>query len=413
MKSHTFQRRWVVAFLPVAVALCVMPAAQAQNGDDAVGGPVFLILSLEEAFDTADASEDGSGTVFVEIGKLIANQAIYDTRFETSDVSVKLPKNIQWKKLDEFPFTVLGSFKAPKASVHLTSSHDGDVPQKVQEAFFLVSPELTEEFESQFPTTVEIAQFIYDRAVEIAGEKDPDGNYIMPAPPPDPTLWQPTDPPSSMAEWLDFNFADSDHLGDPRGGKLTPQMILDNVFRTEETIDTSGDVYVEGEGDLFPHQPSAGDRLFGFVLSIEKKGKKAGHVTTDTVLDVEIDVKPGNSDNVIEKSDNGVVWVAILTTVVTTTHTDSDGNFIKVVAFDAANEMDGSWESVELGPGSASPKDYKIEDADHDGHDDITLKFNVNDIGLSSATKEITLTGETDAYSPMKIIGTDSVTIKK
>ena len=73
--------------------------------------------------------------------------------------------------------------------------------------------------------------------------------------------------------------------------------------------------------------------------------------------------------------------------------------------------------------GNAPAKDYKIEDADHDGNDDITLKFNVNEIGLTSDTTELTMTGQTVADDedspdvipdvPMNFTGTDHVTVKK
>ena len=56
---------------------------------------------------------------------------------------------------------------------------------------------------------------------------------------------------------------------------------------------------------------------------------------------------------------------------------------------------------------------FDTEDANHDGHDDITLKFKVADIGLISTTTSLTLTGETNATPPMKFTGDDDVTVKK
>jgi hypothetical protein len=401
MKSHILNGRWIGAFVLIAVALCIMPAAPAQAEDEDPPPGVYLIISLEDKFDLpedlSDETEKGSETVLVRIGSLIANQAIFDTRYEAAgNVTVTLPKNKKWKKLNGYPYTVLGSFAAPYASVHLVSPVDGtddEIPRKVQEAFHIASPAFlgdNGEFESQFPTTVEIAQFIYDTAT---ASTDP----------------APDDSADTMGGWLekDHTIGNAD---DPRGPALTPESVLEHIFQTDtgQTIDTTGDVYAEADGDLYPHEPQEGDRLFGFDISIQKK---KGDLESNMVIDVEIDIKPGNSANVIEKSENGVVWAAILTTVVTTEHKDENGNFIKAIAFDADDEMDNSWKTVYLG--DAKAKDYKIEDANHDGEDDITLKFNVNEIGLTSSTKSLTLTGETDATIPMKIVGSDIVTVKK
>jgi hypothetical protein len=224
--------------------------------------------------------------------------------------------------------------------------------------------------------------------------------------PPPPEPGDPEPLPASMKEWFE-----RDYSADERGGPLSPDMILQNIFRTdpggEQILDTEDDVYAEAEGDFFPHNP--GPRLFGLDVQIEKKKKKSP-LDSDSELDVVIDIKPGNADNVIEKSDNGVVWAAILTT--TKTVTDVNGDEIEVKVFDAAKEMDGSWRTVYLGAAPATQ--YKIEDVNHDGHKDITLKFRVNRIGgLDPGTTKVFLTGQTDASPSMDILGFDYLTIKK
>jgi len=398
MKSHFRNSRWVGAFLLIAVALCIMPAAPSQAQGTAKGEGVFLILSLEGDFDLD--SDDGVTTLFVQIGTLKAGATIYNTRFEkNSNVTIKLPGKYKWSALNGNAFTVLGSFNAPSESVHLITPEEAPggepIPRKVQEAFFIASPELTEEFEAQFPTTVEVARFIYDTAIA-ATDRD--------APPP-----FPGDPPMNMSAWLQTDHSVSQNPEEQElGPPLSPDMILQNIFRTgeDDVIDTTGDVYAEAEGDLFPHNP--GDRLFGFDLNIEKK-KKNAKVDSNMEIDVVIDIKPGNADNVIEKTDNGVVWTAVLTT--TETVKDDDGNDVVVKVFDAAAELDDSWSTIYLGGAQAT--DYKIEDADHDGYDDITLKFRVNQIGLKTGTTVVPLTGQTDADVPMNIVGSDYVTIKK
>ena len=395
MKSHILNGRWIGAFLLIAVALCIMPAAPAQAGGDAKGGGVFLIISLEEAFDLPEDLDakgaTGSDTVFVQIGSLVAGNTIYSTRYKKdTNVPIKLPGKYKWKDLNGFAYTVLGAFNAPFASVHLVSPVDAPdtdpIPRKVQEAFFVASPELTDELEGQFPTTVEIAQFIYETATASAG----------PSP----------DPEANMGDWLT-----TDHSGNPDyppdwGVAVSPELIMEHIFRTEsdQEIDTTGDVFAEAEGDLFPHNP--GNRLFGFDVKIEKT--KKAKINSDMDLDVVVDIKPGNADNVIEKTDNGVVWAAILTT--TQTVTETDGSTSTVVVFNAADEVDTT--TVILGDNS-SVEEYKKEDVDHDGYDDITMKFRVADIGLDTGTTEVPLTGKTTAAVPMNITGSDHVTVKK
>ena len=96
MKSHILNGRWIGALLIIAVALCIMPAAPAQAGGDAKGGGVFLILSLEEAFDLPEDLDakgaTGSDTVLVQIGSLVAGNTIYNTRYKkNTNVPIKLP----------------------------------------------------------------------------------------------------------------------------------------------------------------------------------------------------------------------------------------------------------------------------------------------------------------------------------
>lgn len=405
MKSRFLPGHWAGAFLLVAFVLCIMPAAPAQAQGPAKGEGVFLILSLDGDFDPD--SDDGATTLFVQIGSLEAGDTIYNTRYKKkSDVSIKLPGKYKWSQLNGNAFTVIGSFNAPTESVHLITPEESPesdpIPRKVQEAFFAASPELTAELEDAFPTTMEIAQFIYDEARRIGAETDELGNPLRLAPGPVPGIDNP-----SLTEWLDHDHSNGGSDTDPYEASLTADTVRQYIFQTgtDDVLDTTGDVYAEGDGDLYPHNPGA--RLFGFNFKIEKK-KKSSKVDSDMELDVKIDIKPGNADNVIEKSDKGVVWAAILTSV-SDTKKDENGNYI--VTFDAATEMDGSWKTVYLGDAPAT--DYKIEDADHDGHKDITLKFRVNQIGISTGTTLVMLTGETDADIPMNITGSDYVTIKK
>ncbi|MHC4974645.1 MAG: hypothetical protein ACYTG3_20210 [Planctomycetota bacterium] len=391
MKRHILEGRWAGAFLLVALALCIIPAAPAFAGEKK-NGPVFLILSLEKTFDIpADItkkSAKGSDTVIVEIGEYVAGDDIEHTRFKpASSVKVKLPKKIKFSDLDQYQYTILGAFDAPNASVHLISPDDGTVPRKVQEAFFLASPLLTEEFERSFPSTVEISQFIYDTAV--TGPED--GGIGNP-------------------DYYETDHTQGGTVEDERGPALTAQQIVDNIFQTESgtVLDApEDDVYAaEADGDLFPHQPS--NRVFAYDFSIDADDDT---IATNMAIDVAIDLKPGNKDNVINNDDDGVVWAAVLTTEA------SDGPGAR--DFNAQDiDVNAVYLSAteELFSGSKA-KDYKVEDVDHDGDKDVTFKFDVADIGLTTSTTKVFMTGlftvgSGDSAFKTGFTGEDDVTVK-
>ena len=388
MKRYALSGRCLAAFLLAVIGLCITPAAPAHAGDDDDhNGLVFLVLSLESTFDLptlddcdcddcdcdeecyyecdcyyCDCDEEtGSETIIIEIGKFIAGKEIPDTRFELKAFldEINLPAEFEsLADLHEFEFTIIGSFdtKSPN-TVHMVTPDEGDpeepIPLKVQEAFFLASPSLTEDIDSSFPTTVEIAQFIFDVA---ASTDDPEEPYFL-----------------------------GDQSEDGGEGPLTVQAIMNNIFQTDVTLDApEDDVFAEAEGDLFPHDP--GERLFEFDLAIDPDD---GEITVNICLPVEIDIKPGNAKNVINYKSKGVVWVAILST-------DN---------FDAVSEVDS--DTVKLG--GASVEKTSSQDVNNDGIDDLKLKVRVKDIGLTKDTVTVDLTGSTNAG--MCIEGSDAVTI--
>jgi len=119
-----------------------------------------------------------------------------------------------------------------------------------------------------------------------------------------------------------------------------------------------------------------------------------------SAMAVTIDVKPGNSQNVVNYKSNGVVWVAILTTVVL----DEDND--EVVVFYAPDDID--MDTVALGPDGAEPQASKEKDANKDGYDDLYLKFKVADIGLTKDTTDVTLWGLDE--NGRTFAGTDLIT---
>jgi len=300
--------------------------------------PTFLILSLADDFDTSgcdcDCEDDctcGSGTVIVEIGTFVAGYAVGDTRFDLNNVG-DVPEDLD---LDGNEATVIGcpNTTGPN-TIHLVSPNEEEIPQKVQEAFFFASP-----FFDQIPgfpeaSTIDIAQFIFDTAAGL-----------------NPVLLE-------------------DQDGEGPDQALTMQQILDHVFVTEAIVEAPEDAaFAEAEGDLFPHDPD--EPLFGFAFQIDPDD---GDLSIGVCLTVPIDIKPGNSKNVVNHKSNGVVWVAVLTKP----------------GFDAPDEVDE--DTVYLG--GALAKQSKVKDANDDGSDDLLLKFDVEDIGLTADTAEVELTGD-------------------
>jgi len=226
MKSHFLRGWWVVAFL-ITLGLCLsVPAAYATTSETEVvqedehDGPVFLILSLEDEFDTptlgctcdcckcckckkcykcckcekrcrgwcwkcwwfwkcrkcgkCDCGEKkGSGTYIVKIGTYIAGEEIGETRFEPESEleSIELPGDLTFGDLDGYQITILGAFDTlSPETVHLVTPDPADpeapIPPAVQEAFFLASPFLEQMPQFPEPTTVELAEFIFATAVE-------------------------------------------------------------------------------------------------------------------------------------------------------------------------------------------------------------------------------------------------------
>jgi hypothetical protein len=222
----------------------------------------------------------------------------------------------------------------------------------VQQAYFNASPFFDGGGLSQFPSTVEVALFIFDNQ-GLAGASI---NEIL-------------------QEIFFVDLAAPVVLGPP--APAPPPPIL------------------TAEGDFYPHTPGEGQ--FGFDLDFDLE---AGVLDADVVLHIIIDVKPGNADNIVNlKSDSGVVAVSIPTT-------DS---------FDAIVELDpDTVVAVLIGTdgeviNEVTPDRFVI------GNNEVTYKFSVRDLvdgpnaPLTTTTTILTLRGET--FDGMGVQGSDSVTI--
>jgi hypothetical protein len=103
-----------------------------------------------------------------------------------------------------------------------------------------------------------------------------------------------------------------------------------------------------------------------------------------------IDIKPGNTRNVVNPGLEGNIWVAVL----------SDAEILA-----AALQVDPG--SVRFGPDAAMPNRYRVTDANRDGLADILLRFRVPDSGLKCGDATVKLTGRTDHGT--RFIGMDSI----
>lgn len=109
-----------------------------------------------------------------------------------------------------------------------------------------------------------------------------------------------------------------------------------------------------------------------------------------SIIEVEIDIKPGSWPNSINPDSKGVIPVAILTT------DDFDATTVDP-------------DTVAFGPAGATAVRYALEDVDDDDDIDIILHFKTQEVGLSAEDTEATLTGQT--FDGQRIKGTDAVRI--
>ena len=109
-----------------------------------------------------------------------------------------------------------------------------------------------------------------------------------------------------------------------------------------------------------------------------------------TVIEVDIDIKPGSDHNSVNPKSNGKIPVAILSTL------DFDATTVDP-------------RSVEFGPDGAVEAHGQghVEDADGDGDDDLVLHFNTQDTGIQCVDTEASPTGET--FGGQAIEGSDAI----
>ncbi len=277
----------------LAVLLCLPTAAVAGDPPGTVpdGGfgpnnrPVYFVVSLADEFDTPYISkgqtdensltnvtsattgeyEMGSQLMIIPVGQYIAGNEIGDSRYEGADLSsidlTDLPIDphtglpMDPELLDGNPATVLGSFCTFQGEIHVVSPDPAPIPAAVQEAFFRASA-IFDQIESQYPTTVELACFIYENQ----GDAGADVNEIMAA------------------------------------ITATPMTLSCTTCYTE--------------GDLFPHDPEDG-ALFSFSVRFDPV---TGDFELNVCLPVTVWVKGEGGTNPINLGSKGVTPVVVPST---------------------------------------------------------------------------------------------------
>jgi len=163
----------ILVGLCAVLGLCLAPGgADASPGDGPYGPydrPVFLVISLTDDFQTpATGNEIGSPTYILEVGTYVAGPGLADTRYVGLDLDMIDLSQLPFppEDLDENQVTVLGSVRTYGGSIHLFSPDPFPIPRSVQEAFFcastLLGPALTNGQLPQFPTTLDLATFVFE-----------------------------------------------------------------------------------------------------------------------------------------------------------------------------------------------------------------------------------------------------------
>ena len=108
---------------------------------------------------------------------------------------------------------------------------------------------------------------------------------------------------------------------------------------------------------------------------------------------VNIDIKPGTTQNAINPHDKGSIWVAILSSI------DAE------MPFDPSSQVDIS--TVEFGPGGAQTTRYKVKDINNDGLGDLLLRFMISETGITCGDTEAQLMGVT--FKDQDFLGSDAL----
>ncbi|MHC4932791.1 MAG: hypothetical protein ACYTGV_11445, partial [Planctomycetota bacterium] len=253
---------------------------------------------------------------------------------------------------------IIGAFKSTDpldpTPFHLMTSTENLIGSAAQEAIFNASPFIEPALGvdlPQFPTTVELALFIYNNQ----GDAGADINDIQAA------------------------FFDHDD-------EINPPLFMSSPSTS----------IVEAEGALYPHDPDDGFFDFRIVLDLDN-----ATATVDICLPVDVDIKPGSYPNSVNLGSEGVIPVAVLTDSTFAT-SELDRTTVRAVIFDSITGLEMY---------SVSAVKTAIEDVDDDGDYDLIAHFStqaLQDEILNETTVVIQFRANTSLHG-MCVQGSDTV----
>jgi hypothetical protein len=331
-----FARKWL--FLPaLLVVASLMPRVAMADDPPPLppnDGAVYLIISApQQDFLLSDPDNDGqpTDTILVRLGNFVGGDTVLDARFVAANVPpFALPAGTSLDDLDGHQVTIVGGFQVPSPDGEGTDPHivtptppnpDELIGQAIQQAIFNATN---------------------DGSFDGLGQNPDVGDIV-------------------------FAVTDGNEF-------LSPDAVFSALFSTPMTLSFASGIATT-EGEMFPHQA---EEIPGGLFHFEglfEEGEDGVGVDFDLCRIVGVDVKPGNSENKINFSnDNGTLKVAFLS---------SEG-------FDAT-EVDGS--TAEIGGVLASSS--QIKDVDHDGIDDILITFDMSDLidgdAVGNSTSSLTM----------------------
>jgi hypothetical protein len=200
--------------------------------------------------------------------------------------------------------------------------------------------------------------------------------------------------------------------------KITPAGVLSTfqtgtIFQVNRAVavDKAGNIYwshaaginkYDASGNFLwtlpgpPDKPAYGNPMgaafdsSGNLYIVDNFDCKKIYKYTIGVLQVIIDLKPGESPNSINPRSQGVIPVAILTT-----------DTFDATAVDPSTVLFGATGT------EATPVHAALEDVNSDGRTDMILHFNTQDTGIQCGDTSASLTGET--FSGQAIQGSDAI----
>jgi hypothetical protein len=174
---------------------------------------------------------------------------------------------------------------------------------------------------------------------------------------------------------------------DPGCGGWGPTIATSSIFQDGKRLTFKFPISVFDAPD--GSQPYVGGVGFAahYFLELYQFGSTTGGVVQGIArigtVDVRIDVRPNDSNNVIDTRQEGA---GLLVDIPTTFATDGAPYFLFAETINA--------ETLQFGPNRARPVKTRLRDVNGDGALDLRLTFQVSDLGLSCIDQEVRLTGE-------------------